>query len=413
MISKILTFVFVAGPLWAGTISVSLEEAPSYALRHNPQIAAAAFRIDEARGRLLGSGRRTNPDLEIGFSQNIRRPERAVDLALMQRFPVTGRLSLEKAVSRAELAVAEAEVLDGKRKLAAEVRAAAIKFVAIRAQRELRKQQLSNSREQSEFVTKRIAAGEASTVDAAQIDLESRQLEVELLQLDTERVRHAGDLRLLLGVSAGDGVEITGMLPKPAALPKKGASGEGRPDLAAARHNADAAQQAVALARARKWEDIGVGLTGTGERMEDAPDGFSNDYFLGFKLSVPLPFWNKNEGRIAETTAAAARADKEIYALSLNIRAEAEGARGEMAALAKLIVMMDDGLLPKAAEVEAQLRASYGTGQTQLPEVLRARARTLELSQRRADALRDYHLARARYDAATGGTPSAGGKTNK
>lgn len=65
------------------------------------------------------------------------------------------------------------------------------------------------------------------------------------------------------------------------------------------------------------------------------------------------------------------------------------------------------------SQVEEQLRTSYGTGQTPLTEVLRARSRRLELSQRRVDALRDYHLARVRYDAAIGRTLSTGGRAGK
>lgn len=386
----------------AGAVTLPLDRAPDYALAHNQQLAAARLRIDEARGRVLGAGRLANPELEVEYSQNVRMPERALGLALMQRFPLTARLRLEKAVSQAQLAAAEAEVRDAERRLAAEVRAAAVKLVAVRAQRELRRQQLANSRDQSEFVARRLAAGEASAVEVAQLDLEGQQLTVEMLQLDAARAALLGELRPLLGVAAEEPLEITGALAAPGALPAKGAQGAARADLAAARHTAEAARQAVGLAKARRWEDLGVGVMAGGERTEDAPDGFSNDYFLGLKLNVPLPVWNRNQGPIAEAAAAAARAGKEADALAFNIRSEAEAARGEMAALAALVAAMDDALLPKAAQVEEQLRASYGTGQTPLTEVLRARARRLELGQRRVDALRDYHLARIRHAAASG-----------
>jgi len=400
----IFILILLISSVSAGDVRLRLDETPGYALRHNPALAAARLRIAEARGRLLGAGRLTNPELELEFSQNVRMPERAVSVALMQRFPLTGRLRLEKAVSRAQLAAAEAEVRDAERTLASEVRMAAVKLLAVRAQRELRQEQLTNSREQTEFITKRVATGEAAAVDATMTELEAQQLSVELLQLETTRAALLGELRPLLGVTTSDAVEITGSLTAPGAVPAARGTGERRADLEAAKHSAEAARQSAGLARAQKWQDFGAGLTASGERTDDAPEGFSNDYFLGFRLSVPLPFWNRNEGPIAETTAAAARAEKEIEALSLRIRTEAEAARAEMAALAKLVAEMDGALLPKAAQVEEQLRTSYGTGQTPLTEVLRARSRRLELSQRRVDALRDFHLARVRYDAAIGRT---------
>jgi cobalt-zinc-cadmium efflux system outer membrane protein len=397
----------------ANEVRLRLDETAAYALRHNRQLAAARLRLDEARGRLLGAGRLPNPELEIEFSQNPRMPERTFEVGFMQRFPLTGRLRFEKAVSRAQLAAADAEIRDAERRLIAEVRTAAVKLLALRAQQELRAQQLTNSREQTEFITRRVATGEVAAVDATQTQLETQQLTVELLQLEASAATLRGELRPLLGFAGEDDIEITGSLAPPGAMPGRGATGPIRGDLAAVQHQAEAARESLSLARAQKWQDIGAGLFAGADRMEDAPEGFSNDYFLGFRLSVPLPLWNKNEGGIAEATAAAARAGREIDALTLSIRAEAEAARTEMATLTRLVAAMDGGLLPMAAQVEEQLRNTYATGQTPLTEVLRARSRRLELSQRRVDALRDYHLARVRYDAAVGrtfSTPGAAGK---
>jgi cobalt-zinc-cadmium efflux system outer membrane protein len=70
-------------------------------------------------------------------------------------------------------------------------------------------------------------------------------------------------------------------------------------------------------------------------------------------------------------------------------------------------------LLPKAADVETRFRTAFTAGQTPLTEVLRARARRLELEQRRVDALRDYHLARVRYEAAVGVGQGGKGRPGK
>ena len=50
------------------------------------------------------------------------------------------------------------------------------------------------------------------------------------------------------------------------------------------------------------------------------------------------------------------------------------------------------------------LRDAYSTGQTPLQDVLRARDRHLALERQRIEALREFHLARIRYRAATGRT---------
>ena len=82
---------------------------------------------------------------------------------------------------------------------------------------------------------------------------------------------------------------------------------------------------------------------------------------------------------------------------------QVSAARAEMSTLAKLVSMLDAQILPKAAEIEERIRQQYASGQSPLTDVLRARSRRLMLQQQRLDALRDYHLARARHEAALGG----------
>jgi cobalt-zinc-cadmium efflux system outer membrane protein len=385
----------------AGAVTVPLDSAPAYAVAHNPQLAAARLRIDEARGRLRQAGRFANPELEAEYRQNVRTSENAFDFAFKQKFPVTGRLRLEKAISAAQLAAAEAEVRDAARRTAAEARTAAVQYLAARDRRALLGKQLANSRELTDFMAKRVQLGEAPVTDAQQVDLEGAQLTAEILRLEAEQAAAVAALRPLLGVAAQATVEITGTLAEPNPGDWRGKSGE-RPDLTAAQEQARAAQQEAELAKAQRWEDIEVGLLAGYDRAEDAPDGLQKDTMVGVRLSLPLPFWNRNEGRIAEAQAAAARAREEASAMAARLDAEAAGTRAELRALAKLAVQLDAVLLPKADQIEGQLRVAYGNGQASLTDVLRARDQRLQLRRQQLDALRDYHLALTRHAAATG-----------
>lgn len=399
MYRLILLFLLGATCARAGGVALSLDEAPGYALKHNPTLAAARWRIEEARGRLHQSGRLSNPELELEYSRMTRGQEGTLAVSLMQRFPLSARLRHEKEVSRAELAAAEAEVRDGERKLAAEVRTLAVKILASRGQRELRARQQENSRELSAFLLKRVENGEAAAVDATQVDLETQLLDLEMLQLTAAEVSLAGELRALLGV-AGD-VAITGKLPAPAGASSGGDVAQ-RPDVQAAEQRVAAAQALARQQRASRWEDVGVGAGYTRERTVDEPDPIETEQFVNLKVSIPLPLWNNNAGRIREADAAASRAEQEADALRFTAGTQVAAARAEMTALAKLVTTLDGKLLPKAAEIEDRIRQQYASGQSPLTDVLRARTRALELHRQRLDALRDYHLARVRYESAGG-----------
>lgn len=406
MIRHIILLLLSAANSWAGTISLSVDGAAAHALKHNPELAVARLRIEEARARQERSGRLRNPELDLEFTRHTTGREGSIGGSLMQRFPLTSRLRHEKEVSRAELAAAEAEMRNAERKLEAEVRVIAVKILAFASERELQAGQLNNSRELADFLRKRVASGEAAAVDASQVELESSQSEIANLQMDAEEAVLIGELRPLLGISSSEPIKITGSLRTPGKLPGN-VTPKDRPDIMAAKSRAEAADAFLTQQRASRWEDIGIGALYTRERSKDFPEQTETEHIVGFQLNIPLPVWNTNSGQIHEAEAAATRAEKEVEAANLTANAEAIAARGEMAAFARLIAALDDKVLPQATQIETQLQQNYSSGQTSLNEVLRARSRRLELQRQRLDALRDYHLAQIRHASATAQTPSS------
>jgi cobalt-zinc-cadmium efflux system outer membrane protein len=379
----------------------TVESAVNHALKNNPDLAAARYSIEQARGRLIHSGRLLNPELETELKPNVRGREFSFSAGFMQKYPLTNRLWLERTISEAEVRVAEAEVLNAGRLLSAEVRTQAVKLQAISSMKGLKEQQKKNSAALQGEAALLAKAGEGSGLDAAQFELEAQQLSLDVLQLETEATVLAGTLRPLLGLKATESVIISGGLPEPS-----GGGGapavEQRPDYRAARAKEEAARTGIELARKNKWEDASYGLMYEREQVEDEGYGLKKEDFIGFKFSIPLPFWNKNEGKIHEAEATAARAAKERSALAQQIRAEAAAAGAEMAMAVRVISQISGTLLPAAVKLEENFAQAKTNGQAQPVDVLRAREKRLALEAARLNALRDYHLARVRLLSAQG-----------
>jgi len=396
----ILSTLLWASPLRAATFTV--ESAVSHAIKNNPDLAAARYTIEEARGRVIQSGRLSNPELESELKPNVRgRGEYSFSVGFTQRFPLTKRLWFERAISQAELRVAEAEVLNGGRLLSVDVRSAAIRLIALRRQKELKEIQRKNSTDLAAAAKGMAKQGLGSELDVTQLELEARQLSLELLQADGEIATITGTLRPLLGLKPTEPLSIIGDLQAPQPV-KTGASPPQRADYRAALEKESAARTSIDLAKAGKWEDAGFGLSADIERAEDAPEGKETDGFIGFKFSLPLPFWNKNEGKVHEATAAANRASKERQALGLKIRSEAEAARAEMEAAARIVSESSGPGLSKALEFETSVRKAKDEAKATFTDVLRAREKRLAFEAAHMTALRDYHLARVRLMAAQG-----------
>lgn len=404
MSPTIFAFSFLGFATFSFAERFTLDSAVPYAHKHNPELAAARFTIDEARGRLLNAGRLSNPELESELRPNVRGREFSFGVGFTQKFPLSNRLRLEKAVSQAEVTSAEAEIRSAELKLATAVRTVGVKLLSLDESKTLKEKQIANSKELAASAAKIAAAGEGSGLEATQFELEAQQLSLDLLQLDSERATLTGEAKPLLGLPVSETLEFTGNLPE-AKIPSSSAPElNGRGDYQAAQARIEAAQQGISLAKANKWADAGVGLGAEVERSEDAPDGLETDGIVGIKFSLPLPFWNKNEGKIQEAQASAARAEKEVEALVAGIRAEASAALGEMKAAMKILEVTTGTLLPKAREIEDKISNYYKTAQpgTQLSDVLRSREKRLALEQAKLDALRSYHLARIRFNAAMG-----------
>ena len=400
MASAVLALAITALSLKAEpAVIVTLSSVSDRIRAQNPDLAAARFRITEALGRMNQSGRLDNPALETSVEHNPRFREGKVEIGFSQRFPLTQRLQLEKKVSTTELKAAEAEVRDVERRLISEARTAVVNVLSIRQRRELLKAQADLSKKFAGFLSEAAGKGEASSLDAGMAKLEAASISTELSQLDAEEAAMVGTLKPLLGMQVNSPVNISGSLPEPL-VPRGDLDPSARPDLQAAQWEAKAAGQGVILEQARRYDDVEAGVFAAGERTEDAPEGYENEALVGFRLKVALPFWNKNEGAIQEAEARKSRKEKEATALFRAIRLDAEAARKEMEQWAKLAIELRSTLQPLADEQAKLSEEAFRNGQGEIQTVFRSREKSLQLSGARIDALRQFHLARVRYETA-------------
>ena len=385
----------------AAEVKLTLGSVGPHALKHNPELAAARLQTEEAKGRLLQSGRLQNPELGFEFRKQPHIGQRSAGVSFDQKFPVTAKLRIEKQIAAADVRAAETEVRNAERKMVEKVQALAVKLLAAQSQVALRQQQMALAQQLAKFATDRAAKGELSALDASQAAVESQQARVEIGHWQTEQTSLSGDLKLALGLTPEDSLSLTGELPPPAAKQPKGGISN-HPALAGAEVRRQQAESEVSLSKAKRWDDITVGVIAEREKELDEPVGFENQNFIGFRLSIPLPFWNRNEGEIAAKKAALERAQLEQKNQRLTLEHEAANARKEMQSHAEFARETHDVLLPLVQTQAKKLEQAYQQGQTDLLTVLRVRDQVLKLQATALDSLRDYHLARIRYEAVTG-----------
>ena len=383
------------------TQPVSLGSIAEQVRSANPELAAARLRLLEAEGRWRQSGVRENPELETGFENDSDLREWRAEIGVSLRFPLTDRLKREKSASYALLQAVGEEIRQQERILATAGLETVVEILALRERRAGLLRQQVIARELFAYLDGLAVKGEASPLDAGQARIEASALEAEVRRLDAQESQTLGRLRLLLGRAPEEPLEVQGVLPSPEA---------GAPVLTDAEPSAvkakrlegRAARETAALEEGRSRGDLEAGFFVAGERAEDAPDGFDEEMAAGFRLSIPLPLLNRNEGAIAAAHATADRIALEADAMAGRLQIEAATARAEMERWAALVAEIDQNILPATREQERLTADAHRAGQVDLQAVLRLREKELQLSAARLDALREYHLARVRRDAAIG-----------
>jgi cobalt-zinc-cadmium efflux system outer membrane protein len=394
-IALALTFV-----MSSSVLATTLEDIGGRIASKNPELIAARYMIDEAKARHLGAGRLMNPEVEATGRHMTEGREGGFSIGLMQKFPVTARLRLEKAVTASQIAAAESEVADKQRMLVAEAETMAVKILAMQAEVGIAEGQATLAEKLTEITTARAAANE-SAIDAAQMRLEARQQRNSIQKMRANIAAMNELLKPMLGLTSGDELHLSGVLPE-AKAPGRVSSSDARPDIQVALQRVKAAGQSVDLARARKWEDMSAGMMVDRARTMDEPMGLRNETMIGIKVTIPLPFWNKNQGEIAESQAMLARSAAEVRALRLKAAGEASAAKAEMERLLPYVTENNTQLAPLARQQIDRVREAYANNKASLQDLLRARDQLLMVEMETVTALRDFHLARVRLRAALG-----------
>lgn len=386
--------------------TLDFDQAQKFALTHSPVIQAAYSSIGQARGRLLQAGLWPNPEIDLSYRADLFSGGQLQDKAmasLMQRFPWSGRLSRAQKVSRVEVAIALTDVRDAERKLILEVqrlfiqaRAAAEKAAALK--------KLASSMDSLIALNEAgVQAGQASAMAVNLAKVEREGLRQQLLSLEADEETALAALKGSLGIPGTQTLNLSGSLAEIISRLKSTATAKKlyRPDLVRAALEADAAAAEIALARAEVWEDITVGVEYEFMRTLDGPD-LMNENYLGARVILPLPVWNRNQGNIAEKTAGRERAGRELEAAKLGIESEISAARVRASKTASIASLISKDSLPLLDETRSVLESSIRTGQANTTEAITLTNQ--EISQRlfHVDSLMNQAQALSEMEAALG-----------
>jgi cobalt-zinc-cadmium efflux system outer membrane protein len=369
-----LLFAVLLLPGLAVAETMDFQQAQKYALFNNPSIRAAYHSISQARGRLLQAGLWPNPEIDLAYRSDVffgGDGQDRIAAGLAQRLPWSGRLARAQTVSRLEVAIALTEVRDEERRLVQEVQGSFIDNLAAVEKTSALKRLIRSVDSLIALNEARRQAGQASAIAVNIGKVEREGLRQRLVALEADQGASLATLKGLLGLSPDAELSVKGSLTEVISALRRSTQSRKlyRPDLVRTSLEADAAGAEAALARAEAWEDITVGVEYEFERtLED--DALMNENFLGFRVAVPLPVWNRNQGTVAEKAAAQQRARETLIARQIAIEAEVNASRVRAVKSAAVAALIQRDSLPLLDETRGILESAIQTGQADTTEAI-------------------------------------------
>lgn len=392
--------------------TLSIDAAIREALQNNRDLRAANFAIDQARARLVQAGLWPNPALDLSGAHDApfaNEGEYVVGLGFEQRFPVAGRLARGRELARVDVAVALAEVRDAERRLIGEAQAAFYDVLILNEQAAIRDELIGIDRGLVDVSEARARLAEVSALDVNTARLELQRLELERQVLAAQAAAKTAELNRLLGRPPDAPLSPTGEIrpEPPAPLPAlREAALRRRPDLQQAALSADRALAELRLAKAERWEDwtVGVGYDRDRQVITGAPSQ-SADQLLGLRLSVPLPVWNRNQGRIAEAGARERQATSRVAALELAILSEIESAHRRVADFGRVADSYHVRVAPLSDRTVEVAQDAYRQGLASVTQVVQLQRQQTELRAASLEALAQQRRAAIDLEVAAATSP--------
>jgi cobalt-zinc-cadmium efflux system outer membrane protein len=302
-----------------------------------------------------------------------------------------------RGIARAELAAARARAVAATVELVARVDVAFHALVAAQQELELRHTAFDAADAAAEVATRMHEAGNATDLAMAREQDQREQARIELGRAQVAVEQRREQMNALLGLS-GEATRWTveGRLPElpetPAPVDDLEQSAVAASlELSALRSDAGSAAGRLGLARVQAFvPELGVGVTASKEE-----EGWK----VGPAVSLAIPLFNQQQGPRARARAELRRAQNELTATAVELRAGARATRQRVLEAHAEARHLRDTVLPLRQRILDETLRQYNAMNASTFELLAARRELVDGGRQYIDALRRYWAAVAETEA--------------
>lgn len=387
---------------------VSREVAIQTAMRENPELNTIREKLKVARARLEGIALFDNPTLETEVAGGIDGNQ---GLELTQVFPLGGQRGHHRRIAMIHLEKVNAELAEASRLLMKLVKISFYELILVQEKLKLAEEVIEHSEQMYDIAQFRFNTGDISVTQANLANIQRQSALREAVKLEGELQLAQLQLNALMGTPLETECIAIGGFPdasttsfgNPQATSKvspdafseltldalKTQALARRNDLKSVQLNADLTENELRLAKAANIPDLSVGALAQRNRGEN---------MLGVKLTIPLPFFDRNRAEINAVEAQQQIDTIEISSQKRKITREVMAAFLSLKTAEKTLRFYEGNSVKLLDENLKLTRTAYELGEAKLLEVILIQNEFVEMRFAYLEALAAYHKALAELE---------------
>ena len=376
--------------------SISLDDILQVAMLCNPEIAAAQNKIGAATGRLRQAGLYPNPTIEfeakdipagdVDFSRNQN------TVAIIQPIIIGKRRSAAISAAFAEQESRRFSLQNTIYEVLGDVRMAYVELTYYERAFILQGEMLTVANKILKIVRTRFDARAATEPELISAQLNSTKLELNRRKMKLKQVSAAQHLQSLLPdvevpvekISTELSLNLPGIDLEHLLTAVRGR----HPLVLAAKKSTEAAEHRLALAKAERIPDVSL-RTAYGRNTAEGEN------IIEFGISIPLPFFNRNQGRMTEMRHMATWAHNDARTSVARRESEIASAQTTYMASRDYAAVYQTKIVPAAERFFTQTMERFRAGRGELQDLIDAQEKLAGERLVLLEATRDLNIAYA------------------
>ena len=389
---------------------LTVDDAVVVALLENKTLQATYEDLTIAQADLVQAGLLKNPIVGGGLAFPIAgNVTTGGNLSVSEDFLSLFTIAAKKRIAASALQAAELRVGDAVVRMTCDVESTFYALQATEQMVAMRRQLLEAGDATLDLARRQHDAGNISDLDVANEETMVEELRTELMRSEADVVTSHEKLTRLLGVWGPDAAyHVVAKLPE---LPEsQGADPPSdhlealavgrRLDLLAAQAEVDAISHALTMTKTFRF----LGGAAVGGNYERAPERYST---LGPNASLELPIFDQKQALVARLDGELRAAIARKNTLAVDIRSEVRDASSRLTASRAIVERYAKVILPLRERVVSLSQQQYDAMLIGTYQLLQSKRNQVSAYRELIEALRDYWIARADLERATGGSLSS------